>query len=366
MKTILAFILGALLLTGCEKKKEAPTARPVSVGAVKVQLKDAPLTVGGVGQVLALNTVSLQAQVTGVLTAVHFKEGDLVREGQLLASIDTAPFQAALVQARGNLARDWATAEQAGRDYLRYKDLVSKAVVSVDDYEQRFTQMETGWQQVKADQGALDSARINLEYCTIRSPVSGVAGYQLVKPGNTVNAYQATLVTINQVQPILVRFSVSENDLAQVRSYWKSVPLPASARTPKEAGYVEEHGFLDAIDNAVDPQTGTIALQARFENKGLALWPGQFVHAEVTLAVEKDRLLVPLEALLTRQDGSFVFVVKEDGTAELRAVKPGRKIGDNEVVILDGLKAGETIITEGMIQVSPGAKVAVANPGEGS
>lgn len=365
MKIILALVLAAFLLPGCEKKKEAPAARPVTVGAVKAELKDAPLAVGGVGQVVAKRTVSLQPQVTGSLQAMHFKEGDLVREGQLLASIDPAPFVAALNQARGNLARDWASAAQAGRDYQRYKDLVHQAVVSQDDYEQRRTQMETGWQQVKADQAALDTARINLGYCSIYAPVSGVAGYQLVKPGNTVNAYQTTLVTINQVQPILVRFSVSENDLAQVRKYWKGQPLPATARPPKEVGVEKEWGALDAIDNAVDPQTGTITLQAQFENKDLFLWPGQFVNARVVLTVEKNQLLIPSDALLKRQDGSFVFVVKEDDTAELRAVKPGRPVG-KEVVIHEGLKSGEQVITEGLIQVAPGGKVNVAKTGEGS
>ena len=366
MKIILAFVLAAFLLPGCEKKKEAPAMRPVSVGAVKAQLKDAPLAVSGVGQVVAQRTVSLQAQVTGSLQAMHFKEGDLVRQGQLLATIDPAPFVAALNQAKGNLARDWATASQAGRDYVRYKELVRKEVVSQDDYEQRRTQMETNWQQVKADQAALDTARINLDYCTISAPVSGVTGYQLVKPGNTVNAYQTTLVTINQVQPILVRFSVSENDLAQVRKYWKGEPLPASARTPKEAGREKERGVLNAIDNAVDPQTGTVSLQAQFENKDLTLWPGQFVSAEVVLTVEKNQLLIPTEALLKRQDGSFVFVVKEDGTADLRPVKPGRMVENREVVILEGLKPGEPVITDGLVQVAPGAKVSVAKAGEGS
>jgi multidrug efflux system membrane fusion protein len=366
VKTILAFILVALLLPACEKKKEAPPARPVSVSAVKARLEDAPLTVGGVGQVVALSTVSLQAQVSGVVQAVHFKEGDRVREGQLLATIDPAPFQAALDQARGNLARDWATADQAGRDYQRYKNLVAKDVVSQEDFEQRRTQMESGWQQVKADQGAVDQARINLGYCSIHSPVSGVAGYQLVKPGNAVNAYQGALVTINQVQPILVRFSVSEKDLAQVRAYWKDTPLAAEVTTAMEAGHAQEKGVLDAVDNAVDPQTGTISLQAKFENKSLALWPGQFVHARVTLAVEKERLTVPPEALLRRQDGSFVFVVGGDGAAELRPVKPGRTVDEHTVIVLEGLKAGETVITEGLIQVAPGAKVVLSKSGEGS
>jgi len=313
-----------------------------------------------------LHSVSLQAQVTGVLQALHFKDGELVRAGQLLASIDPAPFVAALNQAKGNLSRDWATAEQAGREYVRFKELVRQQVVSQDDYEQRRTQMDTGWQQVKADQAAVDSARINLGYCSIYAPVSGVAGYQLVKPGNTVNAYQSTLVTINQVQPILARFAASENDLAQVRKYWKSEPLPATASTPKEAGKDKERGVLNAIDNAVDPQTGTITLQAQFENRNLALWPGQFVNVQVVLTVEKDRLLIPTNALITRQDGSFVFVVKDDGTADLRTVKPGRAVGKDEVMILEGLKPGEQVITDGLIQVAPGAKVSVAKSGEGS
>ncbi|MBI4803965.1 MAG: efflux RND transporter periplasmic adaptor subunit [Desulfovibrio sp.] len=365
MKIILALVLAVLVLPGCEKKKDAPALRPVAVGVAKVERKDAPLTVAGVGHVIAMRTVSVQPQVTGKLEKLHFLEGALVREGQLLANIDSQPFVAALGQAKGNLDRDWATAVQAGRDYVRYKDLVRQEVVSVDDYEQKLTAFDTGWQQVKADQAALETARINLNYCSIFSPVTGVTGYQQVKPGNTVSAYTSTMVTINQIQPVLVRFSVSEGDLALVRRYYGKEVIPASAKPPKEEQDLKEKGFLTAIDNAIDQQTGMISLQAQFENQSLALWPGQFVNVVATLAVDKDQTVIPSDAVMNRQDGSFVFVVSQNSTAEMRKVTTGRTVGRKEVVILDGVSPGETVITEGVIRVAPGGPVTVRQPGTG-
>ena len=366
MRAVIAPLVFALLMAaaGCESKKETPAARPVNVKVAVAKSQDAPLMVSGVGHVTAMRTVNVQAQVTGVLQEMPFKEGALVREGQLLANLDKAPFLAALNQARGNLNRDWASAEQAGRDWQRYKDLVAKAVVSQDDYEQRLTTNATSWQQVKADQAALDSARINLDYCVINSPVTGVAGYQQIKPGNTVNAYSTTLVTINQVQPILVRFSVSEADLAQVRKYYGKTQLAAMASPPHSQAGSEAQGLLTAIDNSVDPQTGMILLQGEFPNADLALWPGQFVQSSVTLAMQKDQILIPSAALFARQDGSFVFVVGADNKAELRPVKPGRVIG-SEIIVLEGLKAGERVVTEGLIQVSPGATLNIQESGVG-
>ncbi|MFZ5427126.1 MAG: efflux RND transporter periplasmic adaptor subunit [Thermodesulfobacteriota bacterium] len=359
MKIILAVLLAAFLLPGCEKKPEAPPLRPVNVSAVKSRLMDAPVTVTGVGHVVALQTVAVQPQVTGRLASVHFEEGTLVREGQLLALIDPAPFQAALEQARGNLNRDWAKAAQAGRDYLRYKDLVRQAVVSQDEYEQRRTEYESGWQQVKADQAALEAARINLDYCRIVSPVTGVAGYQLVKPGNTVNAYSTTLVTVNRIQPALVRFSVTEKDLALVRRYYGTETIRTSARFPKDEQDLKETGELTAIDNTLDVQTGMISLQASFANESLTLWPGQFVTVTATVAMEKDRVVIPFDAVMTRQDGSYVFVVTDNSTAELRKIETGRGVGRKDVVVLKGLAPGEAVITEGLVRVAPGGPVKV-------
>lgn len=359
VKIVFIVVMAAILLLGCEKKKDAPPVRPVPVRVVKAELRDAPITVSGVGHVAAARTVAVQSQVTGKLESLHFLEGALVREGQLLARIDRQPFEARLNEALGALNRDWAKAGQAGRDYLRYKDLIRQQVVSQDEYEQRRTDFESGWQQVKADQGALETARINLEYCTIVSPVTGVTGYQQVKPGNTVSAYQSTLVTINQVQPVLVRFSVSEGELALVRRYYGKEVIPATVRVPKEEQDLKERGQLTAIDNAVDPQTGMIMLQAQFENQSLGLWPGQFVNVVATLAVDKGRTVIPYDAVMTRQDGSFVFVVTDKSTAELRKIVTGRNVGKKDIVVLEGLSPGETVITDGVIQVAPGGPVTI-------
>ncbi|WP_169725312.1 efflux RND transporter periplasmic adaptor subunit [Fundidesulfovibrio putealis] len=359
MKIVFIVVMAAILLLGCEKKKDAPPVRPVPVRVVKAEQRDAPITVSGVGNVVAARTVAVQPQVTGKLQSLHFLEGALVREGQLLARLDMQPFEARLSEARGALNRDWAKAGQAGRDYLRYKDLIRQQVVSQDEYEQRRTDFESGWQQVKADQGAVETARINLEYCTILSPVTGVTGYQQVKPGNTVSAYQSTLVTINQVQPVLVRFSVSEAELALVRRYYGKETIQTTVRVPKEEQDLKERGTLTAIDNAVDPQTGMIMLQAQFGNQSLGLWPGQFVNVVATLAVDKGRTVIPYDAVMTRQDGSFVFVVTDKSTAELRKVVTGRNVGKKDVVVLEGLSPGETVIIDGIIQVAPGGPVTI-------
>ncbi|WP_243368000.1 efflux RND transporter periplasmic adaptor subunit [Fundidesulfovibrio soli] len=361
--------LSALLLlfvavcSACQKKAEPPQARPVPVGVVKAQVKDAPVVVNGIGHVVAMRTVTVTPQVTGLLKSVEFKEGAIVREGDLLAVIDPKPFEAKVAEALGALKRDWTRAEQAGRDHLRYKDLVQKEVVSRDDYEQKRTEFESSWQQVRSDQGALETARINLAYCRITSPVSGAAGYQNVKPGNVVNANTTAIATINQVQPVLVRFSVNEADLPLVRSWFGKEAVPVTARVPKEENDIKERGVLTAIDNAVDVQTGMIMLQAQFDNKELTLWPGQFVNVQAVLTVEKDRTVIPSDAVMTRQDGSFVFVVSEKSTAELRKVTTGRMVGRREVVILSGVAPGETIISDGVIRVAPGGAVTVQGAG---
>jgi len=362
---VLSVVLAAVFLAGCESRKEAPALRPMAVGVALAGKMDAPLAVRGVGHVVAQRTVSVQPQVTGKLLALHFAEGASVREGQLLATIDPQSFQARLDEARGALGRDWAKAEQASREYLRYKDLIRQQVVSQDDFDQRKADFDAAWQQVKADQAALESARIDLGYCRISSPVNGVAGYQQVKPGNIVSANTTTLCTLNQIQPVLVRFSVTEADLAVVRRYYGVSPVRVSARVPKEEQDLKEFGLLTAIDNVVDVQTGMISLQAQFANEELALWPGQFVNVTATLDVDKDQTVVPYDALMTRQDGAFVYVVTDKSTAELRRVKPGRMVYKTHVVILEGLSPGETVISEGVVRVAPGGAVSVSRSDQG-
>ncbi|GFK92275.1 Multidrug resistance protein MdtA [Fundidesulfovibrio magnetotacticus] len=356
---LLALTLCLACLAGCDRKKVAPPQRPAPVGVVRAELADAPLAVRGVGHVTAMRTVTVTPQVTGKLLAMHFAEGDWVREGQQLASIDPQPFQARVDEAVGTLGRDWAKADQSTRDYLRYRELIRKQVVSQEDFDQRKADFEAAWQQVKADQATLASARIDLGYCRILSPLEGVAGYQQVKPGNIVTANTTSLFTVNQVRPVFVRFSVTEGDLAQVRRHFGARPVPVSARVPKEEQDLKEFGTLTAIDNAVDVQTGMISLQARFDNKDLALWPGQFVNVTATLDVEQGRIVLPFDAVMNRQDGSFVYVVTEKSTAELRRVKTGRMVERTRIVVEEGLSPGETVISEGVVRVAPGGAVLV-------
>ncbi|MBF0480682.1 MAG: efflux RND transporter periplasmic adaptor subunit [Desulfovibrionaceae bacterium] len=356
----------AVLFSGCSKEdQKPPPPPPVEIKAVAAQAKDAPLYVTGIGHVVSMRTVSVRAQITGYLKSIHFAEGALVKEGDRLFTIDPAPFESRVKSADATLKKDRATAEQAGRDFKRYDELLSRKAVSVDDMEQRRTAFEQASQQVAADEASLRDAKINLSYCFIDSPVTGATGYQNVKAGNLVAANQDVLTTINQVQPILVQFAIPEKDLPQVRRYFgKGLSLPVTVKpssSSKTAGEkFAETGALTVVNNTVDTKTGMILLQAEFANDDLMLWPGQFVDARVTLTAEPDTVMVPSQAIASRQEGQLAFVIKPDNTVELRPVQIGREIGD-EVTIASGLKAGEMVAVTGQLKLLPGATVKIVD-----
>lgn len=355
----LACVLLALAW-GCDRKKQAaapPT--PVEVTVIEAKPQKAPMAVDGIGHVYAVRTVNVRSQVTGVIKQSLFKEGDLVKEGQPLLVIDPDSYKAKYDEATSTLARDRASAAQAKRDWLRYKDLVAQAVISQDDYEQKRTAYKQAMEQVRVDEAAVVNAKVNLDYCYINSPTTGVLGLQSYKTGNLVEANKDIIVTVNQIEPINVQFAVAEKYLPDIRAYAAKGTLAVTARYPNHPDKVSA-GTLTVVNNTVDTNSGTITLQGEFPNHDRNLWPGQFVDASVILTETADTILVPSNAVVTTQDGSSVFIAKPDNTVEVRPIEAGRKVGANTVVE-KGVKPGDKVITSGQIKLFPGVPVKIVS-----
>ncbi len=352
------FVACVLAVAGCEKKPEKAAAPPpVEVTAMTTQAVDAPLNVDGVGHVYALNTVKVRAQVTGYIKETFFREGQEVAAGDRLILIDPAPFKAKVDEARATLLRDRATAEQNRRDWLRYKDLVQKAVISQEDYEQKRTEYQQAREQVRVDEAALDDAEINLSWCSINSPVDGVCSLQQVKTGNLVEANKDTILTVTQITPINVQMAVAEKTLPDIRQYAATGRLPLDVRYSGR-NEVAARCQLTVINNTVDTTTGMITIQAECANADKKLWPGQFVDGTLVLTMIPGTVLVPSDALLTTQDGTKAFVIKADDTVEMRKLTIGRRIGPMTVVE-KGISQGERVVTSSLLKLFPGTKVTI-------
>ena len=294
--------------------------------------------------------------------AVNFKEGQEVRKGDVLFRIDPRPFEAALKQAEANAMRDAAARDQARSQERRYQELLEKNFVSKEAYAQIRTNAETAEATVKASQAALENARLNLEYCTIKSPLDGYVGKVLLQVGNLVKANDVNaLVIINQVRPIYVNFAVPEQSLPEIRRYMAAAPLAVEVAASGAAKPLAS-GSLVFVDNAVDPSTGTIRLRAQFDNRDAALWPGQFVNVSVRLYEQQDAIVIPARAVQTGPEGQFVYVVRPDMTTELRNVGIARTDGDNAIVA-NGLKKGEQVVTQGQLRLAPNTRVQIGRPG---
>ena len=341
------------------------TAAPVPVTVAPVLLKTMPVRIVAIGNVEAYTTVAVKARVDGEIDSVHFKEGDEVRQGALLFQIDPRPLQATLQQAEATLLRDQALLDRAKAQDVRYKDLLAKEFISKDAYEQVRTNTETAAATVRADQAAVDSARLQLGYSTIRAPVTGYAGKIMIQQGNLVKANDAApLVTINQVVPIYATFSVPEQALSEIRDYQSRGQLKVEARLANSDKPPVE-GRITFIDNGTDLTTGTIKLKAEFPNIDKALWPGQFVNVGLILREQRDALVVPSAAVQNGPNGQYVYVVQPDQTAALRQIKIARADG-TDTVVASGLAAGEQVVTVGQLRLSPGARVSVAGAGSGA
>jgi multidrug efflux system membrane fusion protein len=337
-----------------------------------------------VGNAEAYSTVGIKAQVGGQLISVDFQEGADVKKGDRLFVIDPRPYQAQVAQfeanlakdkaqfqaMQANLARDIAQAEYAESQSRRYTDLTQRGLVPKESSDQTTAQataaresvradkaaIESAQANIAADEAALQSAKLQLEYCTITSPIEGRTGRIVVKQGNVVKANDIDLVSINQLHPIFVTFSVPEDTLPVIKAHMASGQVKVLAYVGNDTA--PETGKLTFIENAVDSTTGTIRLKGLFENNAVKLWPGEFVRAIVQLEESKDSIVVPASAVQTSQDGKFVFVVKSDMTVESRPVVVGRTV-EREVVIEKGLNTGETVVTEGQLRLGPGSRVQI-------
>ncbi len=358
MRRIAGALFGAAVFAAScsgDRKAPAPEAVPVRVGTV-VQ-KDVPVQIRNVGTVQPINAVSVRALVGGEIVQVHFREGQDVRKGDLLISIDPRPYEAALAQAAAALARDHAQLANADTDVKRYEDLVKKDYVTQQQYDSVKANAAAIAATVRADEAAVERARLDVGYSSIRSPIDGRTGSLMVQIGNVVKANDVPLVTINQVAPIYLTFAVPERELPRIRERLTGGTLKVAAEDPT-SGKTLAVGDLTFMDNAVDRTTGTITLKATFPNPDRMLWPGEFVNAVLTLTMERNAVVAPAGAVLNGQQGTYAYVVKSDATVESRPVKVARS-GPDGAVIEAGLKAGEKVVTDGQLRLAPGAKVEV-------
>src|ERR1700676_2151696 len=348
----------ALVLVGCAKKQapafERPPA-PVTVASATSQ--NVPYYLDEVGRCVAREVVSVQPEVSGRITEIHFTDGADLKKGDALFTIDPRPFQAQLNAAEANLVQSRAALDFAKIQFARVQDLVESRAIARQDYDTRKNAVDVGEAQVKQNEAAVESARLNLAYTSIRSPIDGRAGHRLVDVGNVVTANTTTLLTIERIDPIYADFTVTENDFSTVQRNSAKRTLRVEVRLPDEPDKPVV-GQLTFLDNTVQSSSGTVLLRATAPNGDRRLWPGQFVNVRLVLATLPNAVLVPAAAPQDSAKGPFVYVVTQDSTAELRPVKLGQRQGDL-VVVEQGLKTGERVVINGQVGVIPGAKVRV-------
>jgi membrane fusion protein, multidrug efflux system len=360
-RTRLSILLGVFALaatSGCTKTAQtAPPIFAVPVTVAKVTQKTVPIDLTAIGSADANSSVSIKAQVNAVLEEVHIKEGQFVTKGQLLFTLDAAPFEAALQQAQGNLAKDKAQAELNNVQADRYEQLYKAGVAPKEQLDTMKANADAQQAAVRADQAAVNAAQLQVDYCKIYAPLTGQTGALQVYPGNIVKQNDVpVLIVINQVTPIFIDFSIPEQYLGGVQKFMAQGKLQVEA-TPY-GDTKPETGYLTFIDNSVDNTTGTIKLKATFENTDHRLWPGQFSTVLLRLAQDENATVVPSQAVQTGQKGDLVYVVKSDSTAEERPVKVARTYGA-DAVISSGVQPGETVVTDGQLRLIPGIKVQV-------
>ncbi len=383
-RPVLALLVSCLPLAACSPSSGAGDAAPpggraggragggpVPIVSARVERRPMPVTLSAVGAVETIASVQVRSRVSGQVGAIHFVEGQDVEKGQPLFSIDARPFEAALHQAEAVLARDTATWQNAQAQQSRLENLFNRGLVSRDQYEAQRASAGALAGTVAADQAAIESARLNLQFTEIKAPLAGRTGSLGVHEGDLVSSADTTaLVVINQLSPVYVAFSVPGLYLAKVRQYQGERPLQVSAVLPPGADQsatappgqapatltARDRGTVTFIDNSVDPAAGTIRLKATFANAGHLLWPGAFVQVVLDLTSDPNALVVPAVAVQTSQDGQYVYVVRSDRTVEMRPVKVDRQQGD-QVVVESGVSAGETVVTDGHLRLTPGARV---------
>lgn len=336
---------------GAAVKSAAPVSVPVTVAQAKQG--DFPIELRAIGSIESLWTVVVRPQVEGAIAAIHFREGEDVKAGQLLFTIDPRPYEAALALAEANLARHRVEAQNAEGEKKRADDLLAQGILSVDAHDRATANARALLAGLKADEAAVQAARLKLDLCSIRSPLDGRSGSITGKVGNLVRALDdATLVVIHQQDPIGVRFTVPEARLSEIRRAG-TLAVQASRRGDESD---PARGTLAFVDHEVDRSTGNVKLKARFGNPARKLWPGQFVDVSMVLETRTGAITIPTPAVQDGQSGPFVFVVKADQTAEVRPVSIG-PARNGETLIEKGVAAGETVVVDGQVRLTPGAKV---------
>lgn len=345
-----ATALAALAACGPHRDAQPPKV-PVSVA--RVEKRALPYELGATGTVEPVRSVDVLPQVNGTILHVNFAEGNEVAAGQVLFEIDPRPYRAALQQAEGTLLKDLTQAETAAREAARYKTLAATNTVTQEDYEAKQSAADAAAAAVRSDSATAALARLNLEYATVRAPIGGRTGRLLLHEGNVVRAGSDPLVSIVQMRPILVRFPVPATNLPALRARagqeLKVIALPAR----DSASAV--HGILSFVDNTVDTTTGTVLLKARFPNRDGALWPGEYVSITLVLGIQDDAVVVPSEAVMQGQQGTYVFVVNNDGSATTQPVTVQRTL--DSLSVIAGVPAGALVVTDGQLRLTPNAKV---------
>jgi multidrug efflux system membrane fusion protein len=359
----LALLPGLLLLTPACSGRAGTTRRPPAPVVVETAVRRAmPVELHAIGSVESIETVTVRPQVGGVITAVHFREGTDVRSGDLLFTIDPRPYEAALHQAEGTRGRDEASARNAHLDAERGQTLFDQGIIPREQFDSLRNTADSLDAAVQADRAAVEAARLNLAYCTIRSPISGRTGSLLVHRGNVVKAIDGgPLVVIVRTDPIYVGFSVPEQRLPEIKAALAVRKVAVRAQIPGETPRRPVEGQLTFVDNAIDATTGTVRLKGTFANRERRLWPGQFVDVVLTLGTRPEAVVVPAQAVESGQSGTFVFVVKPDLTVEARPLSTGAEV-DGLVIVEKGLEGGERVVTDGQIRLVPGASVELKPP----
>ncbi|HZM63179.1 MAG TPA: efflux RND transporter periplasmic adaptor subunit [Vicinamibacterales bacterium] len=369
-----AVISISVLSAGCAAEDAAATANArgggrgggaavaVPVTVAQVVQKSMPIEITVIGAAEPYSSVSIRSQITGQMTAVNFTEGDDVKAGQVLFALDRRPLEAALEQAKANLDRDIAQAANAEAQFKRFQELADRGIATKEQVDTARTSMTALNATVNADRAALENAQVQLQYATITATISGRTGALQVHEGNLVRANDQTpLVVINQIAPISVTFAIPEARLPELKRYMARGALRVTATPPKDEA-PPAVGRISFVDNQVDQTTGTIKLKGTFPNDDRRLWPGQFLNVTVTLTNETTAIVVPTAAVQTGQQGQYVFVVKDDRTVEMRSVVVSRTSAA-ETVLANGVKPGETVVTDGHLRLVPGSLISVKGAG---
>lgn len=360
-----AAVVALFATVGCSRSnvQAAPAMPPPLVTVVKANAQDVPTYLDEIGRNAAFESVTVTPQVGGRIVERHFQDGENLQKGQLLFVIDPRPYKAQVDAAQAALAQAKAALDLANIQFARDQEVIGTRAISRQDYDTKKNAVDVDKAQVDAAQAALETAKLNLEYCYVHSPINGRAGARLVDVGNVVQANATSLLSIQRLDPIYANFTITESDLPGVQKQMSSGTLRASVRLPSDTENAGRSGRVEFLDNAVQNGSGTVNLRATMSNADHHFWPGQFVNVKLVLSTEKGAVLIPSQATQISQQGPFVYVVKSDDTAELRPVKLGQRQGEN-IVVTEGITANERVVLAGQMLVRPGGKVRVDSGSE--